>query len=174
MRNLTEKEQKVIELCSTGQNRTDAVLSVYDCSTRNSARVIASRLFKKKEANDELIKRQALVNTEVANKLADKKVRFIDLVLKYCPQELIAQAMAEDLIGNDRRTRQGTREQFLRLIGAYPDKDSKIVGLFQNVFTKDRDSSVVEEAEEAEEAEVVAVNGKSLGEQMLEDKEKSG
>lgn len=166
MRNLTEKEQQVIELCSTGRNRTDAVLDVYDCSTRNSARVIASRLFKKKLANDELIKKQALVNTEVANELAKKRVKFIDLVLKYCPQELIAQAMADDLICKDRRTRQGTREQFLKLVGAYPDKQSNLVGLFQNVFTK-------EKPEEPEEVEPLAGNEKSLGERTLEDREKN-
>ena len=51
MKQLTEKEKKVLGLVIAGTPKVDAVEQVYECKNRNIARVQSSRLFKRENVN---------------------------------------------------------------------------------------------------------------------------
>ena len=55
LQHLTAKEVKFISELATGKTQTDAAMAAFDCTTRESAKVIGSRLMKETEINTALV-----------------------------------------------------------------------------------------------------------------------
>ena len=51
LQHLSAKQQKFVAELATGKTQTDAAMAAFDCSTRSSAKVIASRLMKEPDIN---------------------------------------------------------------------------------------------------------------------------
>lgn len=112
---LTKKEKCVIDKIIEGTAPIDSVLGCYDCSSRNSARVVLSGLFKKELFNTKLLFRQ----NELSERRLSKNLKFIELLEKYAPPHLIAQKIAENIFSKDRRVSDSSIDKYLKIRGEY-------------------------------------------------------
>ena len=155
MEKLTKKERLAIEYYLESSNQTDAVLRAYDCKDRNSARSLASRVFNKLRVATELAKRQ----TELNQKLADRNLKFVELVEKYAPRNIIAQKLAENILSQDKRVSDSGIEKYLRLRMEYPPER-----IIQKVYEKELGGE--------DESKVTVIFKGNGGEKMIINEEK--
>lgn len=116
MEELTKKESEVIDLVLKGEDRIDAVERVFNCKNRNSARVYASRLYKKPKVMKRLIE----ISEKVADKLSEETKDFVGLIKKYISMDELAQILVKGVRSNDKRVSDSCMEKLLRIISAYP------------------------------------------------------
>jgi hypothetical protein len=119
MEYLTDKEEKVIELIQQGRSKIDAVMEAYNCKTRQSATAYSSRLFKREKVRNELRKIQNMAS----DKLADKNVSFLNLLLRHITMEEIAEKLADNLRSKDKRVSDSALEKVMRVVSAYPKEE---------------------------------------------------
>jgi len=128
MEKLTKKEKLAIEYYLEGDNQTEAVFKAFDCQDRSSAESYASRLFDKPK----VIKEISLRQNELNQKLADRNLKFVELVEKYAPRNIIAQKLAENILSQDKRVSDSGIEKYLRLRMEYPPER-----IIQKVYEKE-------------------------------------
>jgi len=143
---LTKKEKLAVEFVLQGDNRTEACFKAYECKDRNSAGVVANKIFKKTKVKNELTKRQAEVNKELTNKLATRTVKLVEIVERHAPRNEIAKKIAEHIMSGDKRVSLGAIDTYLKLRDEFPSQTTKVAGLFANVIAQT-------EQEEAKEPE---------------------
>lgn len=114
---LTKKETLALEYFLQGDNQTEAVMKAFGCKNRDSARSLASRVFRKQKVSNALAERQG----EVRERLIEGDMKFIDLVLKYTGgKEPIAQALAQNILSKDKRVADAAIDKFLKISAEYP------------------------------------------------------
>lgn len=126
---LTKKQELAIEYRVQGMNQTEAVMKAFDCKNKDSAKAIASRLFKNKEVNERLTEKQLLLDEKTTQMTAD----FLMLVKQSIPPSVIITKLKENLNGSDKRIVDSTIDKYLKIIGGYKDKTGVAVGLVEKI-----------------------------------------
>lgn len=135
-KSLTKKQLKVLDLILGGMAGRDAVMQVYNCKSRNSAGVIAHKLFKNELFIEELRERQKLLRQQII----EKEAKFIDILKEFAPPRRVAEKLAELIFSGDKRTADSAIEKYLKLSALYPDTK---IGLYHDL-QRQRESVLTE------------------------------
>lgn len=127
---LTKKQELAIEYHLQGMDKTNAVFKAFECQDKQSAAVIATKLFKQQKVKDRLSQKQTLIDEKTAQMTAD----FLALVKKNIPPLDVIKKLKENLEGKDKRIVDAAIDKYLKIIGGYKDKESKLAGMFDNVL----------------------------------------
>jgi hypothetical protein len=126
---LTQKEELSIEYVLQGMTQTDAVEKVYNCKNRDSAKALASKLFKKEKVNQRLTEKQALLDEKTTQMTAD----FLMLVKQNIPPIDVINRLKTILQEGGSRETLTAIDQYIKIIGGYKDKETKFGGMFQGI-----------------------------------------
>jgi len=126
---LTTKKELAIEYHLQGLDKTNAVFKAFDCKDKNSASVIASKLFKQEEVKERLAEKQALID----EKTTDLTVDFLTLLKENIPALDVINKLKENLEGKDKRIVDATIDKYMKITGGYKDNQSKAAGLFNKL-----------------------------------------
>ena len=124
---LTKKEREAVELFLTGENQTTAVFKAFDCKTKATAGVMATKIFSKDKVKREIEKRQVEIQRKLNDKLAKTTLKFVELVEKYAPPHKIAQRLAENILSQDRRVSDSAIDKYIKLRGDYAPSSQLIL-----------------------------------------------
>lgn len=120
---LTKKQEKFINLVGVERvDPVDAVMSSYDCSSRNSARVLLNRLLNNEKVNNRLIE----VRQKLTDKIINKEAKFISILKELAPPTKVAERLAGLIFEGDARVADSAIEKYLKLSAEYPDAKSSI------------------------------------------------
>ncbi len=127
---LTKKQELAIEYHLQGMDKTNAVFKAFECKDKHTASSLATQLFKKQEVVNRLSEKQALIDEKTTQMTAD----FLALVKENIPPIDVIKKLKENLEGNDKRIVDSAIDKYLKIIGGYKDKESKLAGMFDNVL----------------------------------------
>lgn len=126
---LTNKQELAIQYHLQGDSKTEAVMKAYDCKKRDTAKSLASKLFKIKAVNDRLTEKLALVD----NKTIDEFVDFRTQLKNAIPTSTILKSLQDAIAGKDERVKDSARKDWFKIIGVYHEKDNKVLDMFKDI-----------------------------------------
>jgi hypothetical protein len=140
---VTQKESKAIDLILQGRSQNEAIFEAYNCGSKQSARGLANRVFKRQIVRNELQKRQEALRISLSGKVK----KFIEVLNNKITQDEVAQRLADLIKSKDGRTALKGIENFLRLYDEYPAGKSKIIGLFDKLSDLEGNKEEIEPKE---------------------------
>jgi phage terminase small subunit len=126
---LTQKKELAIQYHLDGANQTEAVQRAYDCKNYQSAGALASKLFKQEEVKKRLEEKQAMVDIRTI----DNIISFQNQVQHAIPSNYVITKLKELFESKDKRVIDSAIDKYIKIIGGYKEKDSKLVGLFGSI-----------------------------------------
>ena len=118
----THKEEMAIEYLLGGLNSQDAVFKAYDCSTKASAKSLATRVFKKPTVIKRYDEKKAMLDEKTTQMHAD----FITLLEKSIPSQEVIDVLKKHIKGDDKRVSLGAIDQYHKLSGLYKQSGKSI------------------------------------------------
>jgi len=123
---LTKKQELAIQLHLNGASKTDAVFRAYDCKKYHTAGAIATKIFKKQEVKDRLNEKQALIDNVSVERIDDFKEQLVNTI----PPSRIISSIKAHIECGDKRTEAQARQDYLKILGLYDDRDINVKGIF--------------------------------------------
>lgn len=126
---LTNKKELAIQYHLEGATQTEAVFKAYDCKDEHSAGAFATKLFKQEEVRKRLGEKQSLLDARTI----DNIISFQDQVKQAIPCSKVIEKLKTGLESGDARTVDSTIDKYIKIIGGYNTRDSKAVGMFNDL-----------------------------------------